>query len=122
MRLFALGTFLSVLVDGSKVTCDACGKTGDGMKRCSRCHCVTYCGRDCQAKDFKSCHKKLCAEFKVLRDCYKATQPLPEHDYIGVYMTLESYLFPHLRDKYLGPVKTVVMEKLEEKYPDKFET
>lgn len=117
-RLFALGMFLSVLVEESREACDTCRKTGEGMKRCSRCHCAVYCDRACQAKHFKSTHKKQCAELKALRDRYKEAQPLPEHDYIGVYMTLETFMFPHLRDKHLGPVKTVVMEKLGEKYPE----
>lgn len=79
-RLYALGTFLSVVVNGSREACDACGKVGERMKRCSRCHCGVYCDRDCQAKDFKSRHKKKCAELKALQDRYQETIVLPEHD------------------------------------------
>ena len=38
--------------------CIVCGCTGS--KRCSKCHKVTYCGKDHQRLDWKAGHKMLC--------------------------------------------------------------
>ena len=37
--------------------CQTCGK--DATKRCSQCHQVVYCGRECQKLDWRQ-HKKRC--------------------------------------------------------------
>lgn len=42
--------------------CAACGQAGVGLKQCSRCHSVWYCGRDCQAVDWKRGHKFVCGK------------------------------------------------------------
>jgi hypothetical protein len=39
---------------------EVCGK-GDGVRKCSKCKTVGYCGRDCQKQDWKN-HKKVCAQ------------------------------------------------------------
>ena len=41
-------------------SCSHCGKQGAGLKRCSRCKQVSYCGAACQNADWKG-HKKSCA-------------------------------------------------------------
>lgn len=44
--------------------CAFCGrvedKGGPKMQFCSRCKCMYYCSRDCQAKHWKAGHKKTC--------------------------------------------------------------
>ncbi|KAF1360784.1 hypothetical protein EJ07DRAFT_114520 [Lizonia empirigonia] len=40
--------------------CANCKKTAVGLRACSRCHTVQYCGRDCQKADWKT-HKKACS-------------------------------------------------------------
>jgi hypothetical protein len=39
--------------------CEVCWKP-DGIKKCTKCKSVAYCGVDCQKKDWKT-HKKVCA-------------------------------------------------------------
>ena len=39
--------------------CAACGKGGDGLKRCTGCYQVRYCCRDCQVSDYRA-HKAFC--------------------------------------------------------------
>lgn len=41
--------------------CAACTKPNAGS-RCAKCKVVKYCGRDCQGKHWKSCHKKICTK------------------------------------------------------------
>jgi hypothetical protein len=40
-------------------TCAACGAAGDGLKRCSGCDAVRYCGAACQRLHWAA-HKDLC--------------------------------------------------------------
>jgi hypothetical protein len=44
--------------------CAACGKADVQMQRCSRCKAVSYCGRECQAADWKA-HKPTCKKPKA---------------------------------------------------------
>lgn len=39
--------------------CEHCGKSGD--KKCSKCHSVGYCSRECQLADWSAAHKFFCA-------------------------------------------------------------
>jgi hypothetical protein len=39
--------------------CEVYGK-GDGVRKCSKCRTVEYCGRDCQKQDWKN--HKVCAQ------------------------------------------------------------
>lgn len=39
--------------------CHVCGK--EDAKKCTRCMSIAYCGRECQAKDWKR-HKKMCGK------------------------------------------------------------
>ena len=39
--------------------CRACGKKDD-VKKCSKCKKVSYCGKECQKKDWKD-HKRSCS-------------------------------------------------------------
>jgi hypothetical protein len=56
-------------ITGDPVSCHACGTTEDNvvgtdgqMKRCSKCHKVYYCSRQCQEWDWRNGgHKQLCA-------------------------------------------------------------
>jgi hypothetical protein len=46
--------------------CHVCKKSevdiGKKLKNCARCKVTQYCSRECQLKDWKSGHKKLCSE------------------------------------------------------------
>lgn len=46
---------------GDGAACAACGKGGVALKTCSRCHAVKYCSRECQLKDYRAGHKRVCA-------------------------------------------------------------
>ena len=48
--------------NSAKSPCSVCNKTGDTSK-CSKCKDISYCGRDCQKKDWKR-HKKFCDDGK----------------------------------------------------------
>jgi len=41
-------------------SCDACGKEWSGNLSCSRCHCVFYCGKQCQRAHWGASHKANC--------------------------------------------------------------
>jgi hypothetical protein len=41
--------------------CHYCGAL-DAAAKCSKCHSVLYCNRDCQTKDWKKVHKKECPD------------------------------------------------------------
>lgn len=49
--------------------CDKCEQAG-ASRRCSRCHLVYYCNRDCQANDWKQ-HKKDCRPIEGMREALK---------------------------------------------------
>ena len=42
-----------------QVQCTSCGQR-DGRFRCSRCGKVVYCSKECQKRDWKKNHKKVC--------------------------------------------------------------
>jgi tetratricopeptide (TPR) repeat protein len=47
--------------------CDGgCGQSNPPL-RCSRCHLVHYCSRDCQVKDWKQEHKSMCVPIEVMK-------------------------------------------------------
>ena len=41
------------------LSCVVCDKGGVGVKKCSKCFSVSYCGKDCQVADWAR-HKRLC--------------------------------------------------------------
>ena len=41
--------------------CSYCGKTTENLKKCTRCHAVQYCNKDCQQKHWKL-HKASCKD------------------------------------------------------------
>ena len=47
-----------------KKQCMGCGRTDEGMLRCSTCLRSWYCDRDCQRKNWES-HKKQCHEVVI---------------------------------------------------------
>ena len=55
--------------------CDTCGN-GKATMRCSRCHLVHYCSRECQVKAWKQEHKSECEPISVLK---KELQPFRVH-------------------------------------------
>jgi tetratricopeptide (TPR) repeat protein len=48
------------------IRCESCDN-GNATLRCSRCHLVHYCSRECQAKDWKQKHKSICAPVAALK-------------------------------------------------------
>ncbi|ODA78084.1 hypothetical protein RJ55_06687 [Drechmeria coniospora] len=50
--------------------CELCRRE-DGLKRCSACQAVYYCGRDCQAADREE-HRMACKEIKRARRHYES--------------------------------------------------
>jgi hypothetical protein len=56
---------IECLVASSMTHCEACGKAedtvagGNAMQQCARCKKVRYCGKGCQAEDWKA-HKPFC--------------------------------------------------------------
>ena len=48
---------------GADKCCASCGKAGDGLKRCTACKSVWYCGVQCQI-DHRKAHKKECKRIK----------------------------------------------------------
>eukprot|EP00049_Salpingoeca_infusionum_P018571 m.357831 g.357831 ORF g.357831 m.357831 type:complete len:162 (-) comp17954_c0_seq1:138-623(-) len=47
------------MADAAAYQCHMCGKQGQGMKKCSRCHQAYYCNAACQKADWKT-HKLEC--------------------------------------------------------------
>ncbi len=43
-------------------------------KRCTRCKSVQYCSKDCQIKDYKLGHKKVCKEIALKKGLIKKEQ------------------------------------------------
>eukprot|EP00735_Rhodelphis_limneticus_P015170 TRINITY_DN9345_c0_g1::TRINITY_DN9345_c0_g1_i1::g.28362::m.28362 TRINITY_DN9345_c0_g1::TRINITY_DN9345_c0_g1_i1::g.28362 ORF type:complete len:404 (+),score=87.14,sp/P97443/SMYD1_MOUSE/43.21/5e-08,zf-MYND/PF01753.13/9.4e-12,zf-Mss51/PF13824.1/6.3e+03,zf-Mss51/PF13824.1/2.6 TRINITY_DN9345_c0_g1_i1:93-1214(+) len=43
--------------------CGACGKPGEDLKRCTGCKLISYCGGECQKKDWTQ-HRKECPKLK----------------------------------------------------------
>lgn len=43
-----------------QTACTCCGAASDSLKRCGRCHAVSYCSVDCQRRDWKAGHKSAC--------------------------------------------------------------
>jgi len=58
--------------------CLVCGKLpspGSKHQKCARCHCATYCSRDCQLKDYnEGGHKATCKVLKKLWDEKKSLE------------------------------------------------
>jgi len=55
-------------VKENKSVCSNCSKNASKVRLCSRCKCVQYCSKACQAEDWKKKHKKECkflAEGKI---------------------------------------------------------
>ena len=83
-----------------------------------KCHSAVYCGRDCQIQDFNSGHKKDCKLLKVLRERYRSSNPIPDHDYLGAHMSLQSFLYTKLKDAVIPSVQEKVSEGVKQRYPD----
>ena len=56
--------------------CANCGTTGDGLKLCTGCRHVYYCGRDCQLAHRKV-HKKQCKAMEQERLVERLAESLP---------------------------------------------
>lgn len=62
-----------IIFDAPQDRCFAIGCGKLGIHKCSRCHFVTYCSRDCQTLDWKF-HKKSCVPVKEFTDPFSAIQ------------------------------------------------
>ena len=62
------------------MVCDNCVKRSDQLKKCSKCHQMYYCDKECQQNDWK-CHKFEC---KVMRNPLWRDKPL--NDLFRLYM------------------------------------
>ena len=68
--------------------CASCGKTGDGLKRCTACQSVWYCGVQCQI-DHRKAHKKECKRIKKELELWKPHPPTKECPVCLVPLPLE---------------------------------
>jgi hypothetical protein len=59
--------------------CRACGETGAKMPKCSRCETVSYCSKECQARDWPT-HKKMCKQMKANNEAYARVHGLQSRD------------------------------------------
>lgn len=59
MRMMGGSDGEEIIPDYSR--CAACTKP-NASSRCSKCRVVKYCGRECQTKHWKLCHKKICCK------------------------------------------------------------
>ena len=50
---------MATLTDDAMTQCAACGKGGEGLKKCTACNLVKYCGVNCQ-RAHRPQHKKAC--------------------------------------------------------------
>lgn len=50
---------MATLTDDAMTHCAACGKGGEGLKKCTSCELVRYCGVDCQ-RAHRPQHKRSC--------------------------------------------------------------
>lgn len=50
---------MATLTDDAMTHCAACGKGGEGLKKCTACELVRYCGVDCQ-RAHRPQHKRSC--------------------------------------------------------------
>lgn len=61
--------------DSNSRRCFGCGKDamecGQALQRCSRCGHTLYCSKQCQAKDWKQDHMRLCKHMKMLTNLIK---------------------------------------------------
>jgi Ankyrin repeats (3 copies)/MYND finger len=66
--------------------CIVC-RTGGKLQCCARCNLAHYCSRECQEKDFKASHKKICKRVRAGMDMYgdhtKVTIPPPINEKVG---------------------------------------
>jgi hypothetical protein len=119
IRMHMLAIFLSHLVKYAKGDeCSVCGMTGDALKRCQKCRCGIYCSRDCQVKAFHDAHKKECKVLRQLQERYANDTPFPEHDLLGAYMALQSFLYGVLKEAVIPKVIATVDEKVKTAHPE----
>lgn len=67
------------------VTCANTDCTQPGTLRCARCQKVSYCGKDCQKKDWKQ-HKKDCKQ-RHKKDCSPFTKWFDDQKVYAVHVT-----------------------------------
>lgn len=106
LRIYSCATFLSSLHTQltNQTKCSCCLKEADQLKVCSRCHCTYYCGRECQTKHFPS-HKRECKV--VLSELLKRySSDGIQTDILSLTMSLEGFLFPKIKAKWLKPLET----------------
>ena len=119
-RMLILATFLSQLVqyaDGD--ACSVCGKSGEGLKRCQKCHCGIYCSKECQLEAFSNCgHKRECKVLRKLQERFDDEAPIPENDLLGAYMALQSFLYGVLKEAVIPNVLETVDEKVKAAHPE----
>ena len=53
-------TTMATLSTAPQTACSCCGAASSSLKRCGRCHTVSYCSVDCQRNDWKAGHKTAC--------------------------------------------------------------
>jgi hypothetical protein len=66
--------------------CGHCGTTSDQLKKCARCGQVSYCGKECQTKAWKS-HKKACKQkqrrqYRINRNVSRSKESNPPSGYV----------------------------------------
>lgn len=58
------GALFSTIIKVSTTGCAGCGNRLKALHKCSGCAKAAYCSRDCQVKDWKEGHRKVCGKRK----------------------------------------------------------
>ncbi|KAG6831936.1 hypothetical protein H0H92_006537 [Tricholoma furcatifolium] len=98
----------SVLLPSQKgLRCDYCFRKSDGertLRKCTGCGSYWYCSTECQAKQWKEHHKKLCKTY-LLFTSSNSYQALQNHE------KLDALLLAHLLAQWLIPDSSVPQDE-----------
>src|ERR1700677_3648631 len=65
--------YVHILSSSSSIYCSQCLNLSNDLKRCSKCHRISYCSVSCQRKDWIY-HKYECLHLHEINDEYDLTR------------------------------------------------